>query len=118
MSAKNGIYFNDDHEPVLAVEMDFEAMDRRLAGETGDDEVLKDSTAVASSEVNLWLLEWLSADGASAPEIGQRVLILKHLVRPVETQRELAARMRIDEGQLSRKVKLLRGKFCNNHKGF
>ncbi len=47
-------------------------------------------------------MDWLASDGKSALKIGQYVLALRWLIKPDGSQKDLARRMGMDAGDLSR----------------
>jgi hypothetical protein len=95
--------------------IDFDAMDARLAGKPADDDRAGDDMERNKNRLEACL--WLSGDGATALEIGRRVLIIAHKASPEETQRELARKLGMDEGQLSRKVKSTNEFLANGFNG-
>lgn len=64
-------------------------------------------------EIMARFVQWLASDGASALEIGRRVLAIEHIRNPQGTQRELARRMKMDEGDVSKKIQNLRAILAN-----
>ena len=97
-------------EEVGVAQFDFDGVDRALAGERNEDDSRGERLETMSR-----LIRWL-ADGRTVLQTGRFVHILEHLQNPTLTQGELARKMGMDEGQLSRQVKTAREILINGFK--
>lgn len=56
------------------------------------------------------LLMWLTVDAKNAKSIGQRALLLSHIVNPTMSQRQLAKALGLSAGRVSQILSALRAK--------
>jgi len=92
----------DDSGVVPCEDFNFDAVDRALAPEApSPNGAERDETAIR-------ILQFLSAGNADAREIGVRVLLLTHIVRPDGTQAQLAARTGLTTARICQRIASIR----------
>ena len=103
--------FDDDGQPIGTTEIDFEAMDARLAGE--EPEPIQQDEARSRQETARRLLMLLTTN-ADSYRAGQRAILLAYLcgVSDCQTQAELAERMSLSPGRISQALNILRREFA------
>jgi hypothetical protein len=103
--------FDDDSQIVGTTEIDFDAMDARLAGE--EPEPIQQDEARSSQEATRRLLMLLTTN-ADSYRAGQRAILLAYLlgVSDCQTQAQLAERMSLTPGRISQALNILRREFA------
>jgi len=97
----DGPAFNDAGEVEPSVGFDYTAVEANLGEPPARKEDGRDETAIR-------ILQFLSAGNADAKEIGVRVLLLSHVVRPDGTQAQLAARTGLTTARISQRIASIR----------
>jgi hypothetical protein len=107
----NETAFDDEGRVVGTSEIDFEAMDARLAGE--EPEPIQQDEARSRQETARRLLMLLTTN-ADSYRAGQRAILLAYLcgVSDCQTQAELAERMSLSPGRISQALNILRREFA------
>ena len=62
-------------------------------------------------EAAVRVVQFLNRDNALPDEIGRRALLFLHLTNPEGTQRQLAARLKLNETSVSRRLREMRKEF-------
>ena len=110
MNTPGQIFFDDAGNRVPVCEMDFAAMDARLAGEHQDDGV---SERKAQQEAVIRILQVVCANDATAEESGRRAILLLQTFRPVKSQREIANQLNMTPGRVSQLLNALKHQITN-----
>ena len=110
MNTSGQLYFDNAGNPVPVCEMDFAAMDARLAGEQHADEK---SERIAQQEAAIRILQFVCAKDATAEEAGRRAILILQTLRPVKSQREIARQIGITQARVSQLLIRLKNQIAN-----
>lgn len=110
MNTNGQTFFDDASRPVAVEEIDFAAMDARLAGEGQDDGKRE---RVAQQEAAIRILQVVCDGGATAEEAGRRAILLLQTLRPVKSQRAIARQLNMTPGRVSQLLNALRNQIGN-----
>ena len=107
-SLPHGHAYSDNGQPVPFAEFDFSAVDGEdVSGFTAAD------LARGRQEAVVGLLQFLTADGASAEVVGRKAILLSHMMRREGTQRALAIRLDLTPGRISQQLNALERQMSN-----
>ena len=114
----NATALDESGQPVLTTEPDWESVFAQLDGVVEDKiprvnrdlvrEFLETFRQEVKRETAKVLLTELTSGNADLAKIGRGAVLLAHLHSPVQTQRELAARLGITPGRVSQELNAMR----------